>query len=74
MVPIEVLGQRVGYYHVITTPRNKIGAGKRKSTKSGDYGGILSSGSMSLFNQLDVSEKRKRKPFRILSTSFPMPF
>lgn len=61
MVPIEVLGQRVGYYHVITTPRNKSGAGKRKSTKSGDYGGILSSGSMSLFNQLDVSEKRKEE-------------
>lgn len=61
MVPIEVLGQRVGYYHVITTPRNKSGAGKRKSTKSGDFGGILSSGSMSLFNQLDVSEKRKEE-------------
>lgn len=61
MVPIEVLGQRVGYYHIVTTPKNKSGAGKRKTTKSGDFGGILSSGSMSLFNQLDVSEKRKEE-------------
>lgn len=60
MVPIEVLGQRIGYYHVITTPKSKKnGKDKRGANKVNEIGGILSSGSMSLFDQLDVSEKRK---------------
>jgi hypothetical protein len=60
MMPIEVLGQVVGYYHIITTPKQ----GRKKNRgqqggKANEIGGILSSGSMSLFDQLDISEKRK---------------
>jgi hypothetical protein len=60
MLPIDVLGQRVGYYHIITTPKtNKKGTNRRGATKTNEIGGILSSGSMSLFDQMDISEKRK---------------
>lgn len=59
MMPIDVLGQRIGYYHIITTPKSKKAGKTGKNTKGNEIGGILSSGSMSLFDQLDVSEKRK---------------
>lgn len=58
VIPIDVLGHRVGYYHIITTPKTRKNTG-RGGNKATEIGGILSSGSMSLFDQLDVSEKRK---------------
>lgn len=58
VMPIDILGHRVGYYHIITTPKTRKNTG-RGGNKAREIGGILSSGSMSLFDQLDVSEKRK---------------
>lgn len=58
VIPIDVLGHRVGYYHIITTTKTRKNTG-RGGNKATEIGGILSSGSMSLFDQLDVSEKRK---------------
>lgn len=60
VIPIDVLGTRVGYYHVITTPKSKKkSVNGRGANKATEIGGILSSGSMSLFDQMDISEKRK---------------
>lgn len=59
MLPIEVLGHVVGYYHIVSTTKTKKKGGKGTANKSSEIGGILSSGSMSLFDQMDVSEKRK---------------
>lgn len=60
VIPIDVLGTRVGYYHIITTPKTKTkSVNGRGTNKATEIGGILSSGSMSLFDQMDVSEKRK---------------
>lgn len=60
VIPIDILGTRVGYYHIVTTPKtkNKTMNG-RSGNKATEIGGILSSGSMSLFDQMDISEKRK---------------
>lgn len=58
MVPVEVLGKKMGYYHIITTTKRKKNG---KGTKPNEVGGILSTGSMSLFDQLDVSERRKEE-------------
>lgn len=60
VIPIDVLNQRVGYYHIITTQKNKRNNG-RGGNKATEIGGILSTGSMSLFDQMDVSEKRKEQ-------------
>ena len=60
VIPIDILGQRVGYYHIITTPKTrKRSVNGRNGNKATEIGGILSSGSMSLFDQMDISEKRK---------------
>lgn len=60
VIPIDVLGTRVGYFHIITTPKsNKRTNNGRGGNKATEIGGILSSGSMSLFDQMDISEKRK---------------
>lgn len=59
MLPIEVLGHIIGYYHIVSTTKTKKKGGKGTANKSSEIGGILSSGSMSLFDQMDVSEKRK---------------
>lgn len=60
VIPIDVLGTRVGYYHIITTPKSKKkSVNGRGANKATEIGGILSSGSMSLFDQMDISEKRK---------------
>ena len=62
VIPIDVLGTRVGYYHIITTPKtrkNSVTNGRGSGNKATEIGGILSSGSMSLFDQMDISEKRK---------------
>ena len=60
VIPIDVLNQRVGYYHIITTQKSKKNNG-RGGNKATEIGGILSSGSMSLFDQMDISEKRKEQ-------------
>ena len=60
VIPIDILGQRVGYYHIVTTPKTKKkSVNGRGANKATEIGGILSSGSMSLFDQMDISEKRK---------------
>lgn len=63
MIPIEVLGQTVGYYHIITTPKTKGQKKSRNAGRSGNsgIGSILSTGTLSLFNQLDISERRKEE-------------
>lgn len=60
VIPIDVLNQRVGYYHIITMQKTKKNNG-RGANKATEIGGILSSGSMSLFDQMDISEKRKEQ-------------
>lgn len=60
VIPIDVLNQRVGYYHIIATQKTKKNNG-RGANKATEIGGILSSGSMSLFDQMDISEKRKEQ-------------
>lgn len=62
VIPIEVLGQRVGYYHVIATPKNRKrrGRGSKTAGHGTEIGGILTGASMSLFDQMDISEKKKQ--------------
>ena len=61
VIPIEVLGQRVGYYHVVATPKNRKRRGRGSKTRGHgtEIGGVLSGASMSLFDQMDISEKKK---------------
>lgn len=58
MIPIEILGRTIGFYHVITTTK------KRKSKYStggqaGEIGSVVSESSLSLFSQAGASERRK---------------
>lgn len=57
IVPIEVLGRTVGYFHMITTTK------RRKGTRGADgaIGSVISESSVSLFNQSGASERRKEE-------------
>lgn len=62
MIPVEILGRKIGYYHIITTTRRRNQRSTNTlGTTTGEIGSVLSSGSMSMFNQLDVPERRKEE-------------
>lgn len=58
IIPIEVLGKKIGYYHVLTTTKKRKA---RLPGSTGEIGSVLSTGSMSMFNQLDIPERRKEE-------------
>ena len=58
IIPIEILGRTMGYYHIITTSKSRK-AKTKSNAKPSEIGGILSSSSMSMFDQLNVADKRK---------------
>lgn len=58
MVPIEILGRTIGYYHILTTTKKKSKSPKNGSDK---LGSVISSSSMALFTDVGASEKRKEE-------------
>ena len=57
MVPVEVLGRTVGYFHMITTTKRR----KKGRGSDGAIGSVISESTVSLFNQSGASERRKEE-------------
>lgn len=61
IIPVEILGKTVGYYHVLTT--------KKAKTNLGGSGSILSNSTMNLFSQVNVTEQKKEEAIQSIVSS-----